>query len=206
MRYQHITTEDLNNSNRIYRAHLINSLSGYKSVNLIATLHENGSANLGVFSNIVHIGADPALIGFINRPREAAPHTLSNIERTGKYTINHIHKEIVLQSHQCSAKYPEDVSEFEVNGLTPEIIEGLPVPFVKESRVKYFVNLVEIVPIKHNNTFLVIGNITEIFLFPGIMEEDGFISLEKAGSLCSLGTDAYYSPEMITRLPYAKVR
>ena len=66
----------------------MNSLSGFRPVSLIATINEQGVSNLGVFSNIVHLGADPALIAFINRPREAAPHTIRNIEIRGKYTIN----------------------------------------------------------------------------------------------------------------------
>jgi flavin reductase (DIM6/NTAB) family NADH-FMN oxidoreductase RutF len=75
---------------RFYRANFINSLSGFKPVSLVSTINAAGISNLAIFSNIVHIGADPALVGFINRPREAAPHTIENIEQTGYYTINHI--------------------------------------------------------------------------------------------------------------------
>jgi flavin reductase (DIM6/NTAB) family NADH-FMN oxidoreductase RutF len=86
-----ISPEELNSYDRFYRANLINSLSGFKSASLIGTKNKDGISNLAIFSNIVHLGADPALIGFVNRPLEAAPHTLTNIETTGFYTINHIH-------------------------------------------------------------------------------------------------------------------
>lgn len=76
---------------RFYRANFINSLTGFKSVSLIGTITQNGRPNLGVFSSVVHIGSDPALVGYINRPIQAAPHTLANIQSIGAYTINHIH-------------------------------------------------------------------------------------------------------------------
>ncbi|MFM7014825.1 MAG: flavin reductase family protein, partial [Bacteroidota bacterium] len=115
-----IHPDDLNSYDRFYRANLINSLSGFKSASLIGTKNEAEISNLAIFSNIVHLGADPALIGFVNRPREAAPHTLKNIEATGYYTINHISNEMIDNAHQTSAKYPEGKSEFEACGFTEE--------------------------------------------------------------------------------------
>ena len=98
---------DIQGWERFYRGNFINSLSGFKSASLIATVNNNGTSNLAVFSNIVHIGADPAMIGFVNRPREAAPHTLGNIEATGAYTINLIPANLIEQAHQTSAKYAD---------------------------------------------------------------------------------------------------
>ena len=72
---------DIQSWERFYRGNFINSLSGFKSASLIATVNKAGNSNLGIFSNIVHIGADPALIGFVNRPKEAARHTLRDIVR-----------------------------------------------------------------------------------------------------------------------------
>ena len=115
-----IKAEQLNNMERFYRANLINCISGYKPVSLIGTVDEKGRHNLAIFSNIVHLGADPALVGFINRPRAAAPHTIANIESTKVYTINHIPASLIEQAHQTSAKYPEGVSEFEATGIEPE--------------------------------------------------------------------------------------
>ncbi|NCU05821.1 MAG: flavin oxidoreductase, partial [Chitinophagaceae bacterium] len=43
---------------RFYRGNFINSLSGFKSASLIATVNKEGSSNLAIFSNIVHLGAD----------------------------------------------------------------------------------------------------------------------------------------------------
>jgi flavin reductase (DIM6/NTAB) family NADH-FMN oxidoreductase RutF len=76
------STTDIQNWERFYRANLINSLTGFKSASLIGTQNAVGKTNLAIFSSIFHIGSDPALVGYINRPRKAAPHTLANIEAT----------------------------------------------------------------------------------------------------------------------------
>jgi flavin reductase (DIM6/NTAB) family NADH-FMN oxidoreductase RutF len=199
-----IKAAELNSMERFYRGNLINCISGFKPVSLIGTADEEGRHNLAVFSNIFHLGADPALIGFINRPRAAAPHTLSNIEATGVYTINHIQPSIAAQAHQTSAKYPEGCSEFEATGLEPEFLDEVKAPFVKGSPVKFSLQLEEVNPIKINGTYLVIGRINNIYLAEGLLEEDGFLALERASTLCSLGLDAYYTTAPLARYAYAK--
>ncbi len=201
---KHLRLQDFQDYDRFTRANIINSLSGFKSASLIGTVNEQGQTNLAIFSNIVHIGADPALVGFINRPLEAAPHTLSNIQETGSYTINHISAAIFPQAHQSSAKYPADISEFDATGLTPLFREGIRAPFVAESLVQYSLELQQTIPIELNGTFFVIGAIQEIFYPEEIQEEDGFLALEKAGSLCSLGISAYYETKRLGKLAYAK--
>ena len=201
---QHFTTSAIQQWERFYRANLINSLSGFKSASLIATVNKDGVPNVAIFSNIVHIGADPALIGFINRPREAAPHTIANIETTGVYTINSIHASFIDKAHQTSAKYAEGESEFEATGLTPLYRPAITVPFVAESKIQYALELKEIVPITYNNTFLVIGAVTDIFLEEGLIMKDGFIAAEQAHTITTLGIDGYYEPVRLQRFAYAK--
>ncbi len=197
-------TSDIDSWERIYRANFVNSLTGFKSVNLIGTVNGAGQANLAIFSSIVHIGSNPPLIGYINRPVKAAPHTLANIRATGVYTINHIHTSFVQQAHQTSAKYESGISEFEEVGLTPEFQKNSVAPFVKESKIKYALSLQEIIPIKLNETFLVIGKVIYIQIEQEIVSNDGFIHLDKVNSVCSNGVDGYYKTELIERYRYAK--
>jgi flavin reductase (DIM6/NTAB) family NADH-FMN oxidoreductase RutF len=202
---QHYSIADINAWDRFYRGNFINSLSGFKSASLIGTISNEGLPNLAIFSNIVHIGANPALIGFVNRPLDAAPHTINNIEKTGYYTINHIHKNMVAAAHQTSAKYPVEENEFTATGLTAIYKNGCIAPFVKESNINYSVALVQIIPIAINNTFFVIGAVQDVYVNENIILPDGFIEIEKAGSITSLGVDAYYTAEPIDRYEYAKI-
>jgi flavin reductase (DIM6/NTAB) family NADH-FMN oxidoreductase RutF len=202
---QQFTPAEWQSWERFYRANFINSLTGFKSASLIGTINAQGVPNLGIFSSIVHIGSDPALIGFINRPLAAAPHTLANIKANGFYTVNHIHASFLAQAHQTSAKYPDEVNEFTEVGLTEAYLEGVKVPFVKESPIKYLLSLKEIVPIALNATFLVIGQLEKVLMDPALQPtSDGFLHLDQAGSICSNGLDAYYHTELIDRYDYAK--
>jgi flavin reductase (DIM6/NTAB) family NADH-FMN oxidoreductase RutF len=201
---KHINLSEIQSWERFYRGNFINSLSGFKSASLIGTINKNAQTNLAVFSNIIHLGADPALIAFQNRPKAASPHTIANIEATGVYTINHIQTNFIEQAHQTSAKYLDAVSEFDAVGLTPQFIPNIKAPFVKESHIKYALELKEIIEIKVNGTFLVIGAITDVLLNDQLIETDGFIAAEKNNSICSLGVDAYYTTQLVQRFPYAK--
>ncbi len=198
------SAEQIKLMDRFTRTHFINTLSGFKSVSLIGTINKVGQTNMAIFSNLVHIGADPALIGFVNRPLEAAPHTLANIQATEFYTVNHVHQDIYAKAHQTSAKYPEHISEFEAVGLTPLFRPGISAPFVEESKVQYVLKLEEVIPIKLNGTFLVVGSLQQAFIPEEIMDEEGYLSIEKANSLCSLGINGYYETKLLEKLPYAK--
>ncbi len=204
MGMQYFSINEIKAWDRFYRANFINSLQGFKPVSLIGTVNETGQPNLAIFSNIVHIGADPSLVGFINRPVAAAPHTIHNIETIREYTINHIQHSFVAAAHQTSAKYPAETNEFSAVGLTAVFKENCKAPFVGESVIQYGLNLVEIVPITHNNTFLVIGTITSVYIKEGLVEPGGFIDLEKAQTVTSLGIDSYYATRLIGRFAYAK--
>lgn len=201
---QSISSTLIDSWERFYRANFVNSLTGFKSVNLIGTVNQQGVTNLGVFSSVVHIGSNPPLVGYINRPETDSLHTLSNIRSQGYYTINHIHPSFLEKAHQTSAKYPANISEFEAVGLTPEFAEGVAVPFVKESSVKYLLALEDIIPIPANGTSLVIGRIQQILLQEGIVSKDGYIKLDSAASVCSNGLDGYYTTSLIQRFKYAK--
>ena len=198
-------TPEIETWDRYYRSNFFNSLTGFKSVNLIGSIDKNGKPNLAIFSSIVHIGSNPPLVGFINRPIKASPHTLVNIEATKVYTINHIQPSFLAKAHQTSAKYEEHINEFEEVGLTPEFHPNIEAPFVKESDIKYALSLQQIIPIELNNTFLVIGKIISVQIKDDVVAEDGYIHLEKANSICSNGNDGYYKTELIARFQYAKV-
>ena len=201
----HISINEIKEWNRFYRGNFINCLSGFKPVSLIGTVNKNAQPNLAIFSNIIHLGADPALIGFINRPVAASPHTMINIEATQQYTINHISPSFIAQAHQTSAKYNAGANEFEATGLTAVYKNDCKAPFVAESNVQIVLELVEIIPIKHNGTFLVIGALKAVFVDKAIIMEDGFLDINKSGSIVSLGLDSYHTCNDGERYEYAKV-
>lgn len=200
----HYSMKEIKTWQRFYRANFINCLSGFKSATLIGTANKNDIPNLAIFSNLTHIGSDPAMVGFINRPLEAAPHTIANIEATGVYTMNHVQDSFIAKAHQTSAKYAAGESEFEKTGLGIEWKENCRAPFVADSNVKYSMELLEIIPIKYNSSFFIIGKIADVFVDEDIIDRDGFLHIEKAGSVTTLGLDGYYATSLLARFSYAK--
>jgi flavin reductase (DIM6/NTAB) family NADH-FMN oxidoreductase RutF len=186
------------------RAHLVNSVGGFKSVSLIGTVDAASKTNLAIFNSIVHIGANPPLISFIMRPDSVERHTLSNILTTGYYTINHLNESIYKQAHQTSARYPKDISEFDATGLTPAFINNFKAPFVEESNIQLAIEFKERINLAINNTIMIIGEIKEMHFPTNCLQADGYLDIEKAGSIACTGLDSYHFTNRLERLPYAK--
>ena len=188
---------------RLYRINLINSITGPKSANLIATISSKKVSNLAIFSSVVHLGSDPALIGFFVRPvKNAIRDTYSNIINTRFYTINHINSSIINESHMTSGKFPSDISEFEKCKLNEVYLNNFKAPFVKESYIKFGMELREINDVKSNNSKLIIGSIKEIIIDKNYVDIDGTIDLEKSNSVSVGGVNTYYVLNKVKKLPY----
>ena len=201
----HITQKGLVEMNRIDRLNLINSLSGIKPANLIGTINEDGTENLAIFSSVVHLGSNPALFGFVLRPRgEVRRHTHENILSTKVYTINFVHTSFVKQAHFTSIKAKSNESEFVLSELTPEYIEHFRAPFVKESNIKLGMKLLEEIPIKANGTSLIIGQVEHILIPDHIILNGGHLDLEALGIAGISGLNTYYSFTKIADLPYVR--
>ncbi len=190
---------------RIPRLTLLNAISGYKTAALIGTASPGGRTNLAIFNQIVHIGANPPYLALVMRPLTVPRHTYANLKATGHWTINHVHPYMVADAHQTSADYPEDISEFDACGFTTEYSEALKAPYVRESQVKIGMQYVEEYPIAASGVVLVVGQIVEIFLPDGLVAADGMLDLGKANLVATGGLDAYYTGELLERLPYARV-
>jgi flavin reductase (DIM6/NTAB) family NADH-FMN oxidoreductase RutF len=201
---KHLTSEDIIALEPRFRARFINSLSGFKSANLVGTQDAKGITNLSMISSAFHIGADPALMGMIIRPDGVPRDTLDNIKQTGVYTINQVSAQIYKQAHQTSARYDVNVSEFEQVGLTAEYINDVAAPFVAQSRLKFSLQVREIIPLAINNTILVIGEISHVLFVEQALKADGYLDIESLETVAVSGLDGYHTTKRLSRLSYAK--
>lgn len=204
MEMKHFTHQELMQMETRFRASFINSLGGFKSVALIGTKSKDGMTNLAIFNSFVHIGANPPYIGFISRPDSVDRHTLENLQDTSYYTINHLNESIFKAGHHTSARFRRDQSEFDETGLTPLYRSDFWAPFVAESHVQLGVKFIQAVTLEINGTLLVIGKIEHVYFPSGSMCTDGFLDLEKAGSIAGSGLDSYHATQRLDRLTYAK--
>lgn len=197
-----IAEEELQSLDSRFRANLINCLTGFKSTVLIGTQNSKGETNLAIFSQVIHIGANPPYMGVLFRPETVGRHTLRNIRETGFFTINHINSQFVKEAHLSSAKWEQ--SEFEALHLTPEYHQNLLAPFVGESNIQVGLKYAKEYPIDINNTLLLAGSVELIRLKSDYILPDGFIDVQAADSITCNGLDAYYKTTPIARYSYAK--
>lgn len=199
------TEQDILDMDKVPRLKMINAISGFKSSSLIGTCNQNGQENLAIFNSVIHIGSNPPLLGLVVRPLTVPRHTYSNIRETGWFTVNHIRREFYKRAHKTSGKYRKDISEFETCGLEAEYSNRCPAPYVKEAVIRIGLTYREETKIEANGTVLIIGAIKELTVPFDSMEEDGFINIEKAGSLAISGLDSYHSTQQLSREEFVRL-
>ena len=188
------------------RLNIINSISGIKPAVLIGTRSSEGHANLSIVNSTVHIGSNPAMLGYILRPLgEVRRHTYENILSTEVFTVNHIHRSFIEKAHYTSAKFEAEVSEFDSCDLTEEYRDSFEAPFVKESLLKIGLRHVETVKVESNDTLLVIGAIEHLTIPDFAVDERGYIDLGAIEDVGISGLNSYYSLKKIAEFPYARV-
>lgn len=197
-------TSDFAEFPKEFRRNFMNCLSGFKSLCLCGTMDQEGVPNLSLISSVIHVGANPPLMGMLMRPETVQRDTIENIRKSGVFTLNHVNPEIMEAAHQASARYPVDVSEFEETNLTPLIYDKFSAPFVKESVLRIGLSFQERHTILANATTLIVGKIVVVETNERAIGEDGFIDLEELNSLTVSGLDSYHSTRQIKRLSYAR--
>ena len=201
---RHFELKELEGLSKIYRLNLINSVTGYKSAHLIGSISPSGDENLAVFSSIIHLGSNPALIGFILRPKTVPRNSHSNMKSTGVFTLNAISSNQIEDAHHTSAKYPDNISEFDQTNLEPEIKQGWEAPYVKGAQIQIGCTYVNEYLIKENDTLLVVGKIEHLFIEEQLLGKDGWIQLDKGDIVSINGLDGYAIPTLIKRFEYAR--
>ena len=200
----HFNTDQINDLEKIKKINLINSCSGYKSANLIGSISNEGITNVAVFSSITHLGSNPPTLGFIVRPTTVPRDTYKNIMESGIFTINHVYEDILEDAHHTSAKYEEEISEFDITELEAEYHNDCIAPFVKGSPVQMEMRFVEQYHIKSNNVIHIIAEIKNLYVKDDILQEDGFLDLVKGKVAAINGLDAYAVAKNSSRFDYQR--
>ena len=198
------SSESLNSLDKIYRINLVNSITGYKSANLLGTISNDGIENVAIFSSITHLGSQPALLSFFVRPNVVPRNTYKNIKEKKFFTVNHISKEKIDDAHHTSAKYGEEISEFDKTNLQSEYKKNWEAPFVKDSAVQLGCKYLNEYYLKENGCSMIVASIEIIFIREGLLDNDGWVELSKANIVTVNGLDGYALPKTIKRLKYAR--
>ncbi|MEL6388880.1 MAG: flavin reductase [Bacteroidota bacterium] len=199
------TLDDLQELDKYYRRHLLNSISGMKSANLVGTLSSHGVANLSMFSSVVHVGASPPLLGMVMRPLTVERQTYEYIKaQEGRYTLNHVHQKWIDSAHLCSAKFDRDTSEYDECKLTETYLDDFPIPFVGEATIRMGMQLVEEHPIASNGTIFLVGAVQSLHLDTALIRDDGNIDMSAAGAVAISGLETYYDVRPRAHFAFAR--
>ena len=203
MQLSRLSRQEILDLERFQRTTFVNGLSGFKSVCLVGTASPEGQHNLSIISSVIHVGANPPYMGMLLRPHSVPRHTLENILATKSFTLNHVREEFFPAAHQTAARYERDQSEFEATGLNPVFSEGFAAPYVGESHIRIGLSFAE----RHNflnGTVFVVGAVEEVFYPKEARGADGYLDLQKAGTITLATLDAYHKTEKLARMAYAK--
>lgn len=201
---KNISRDAIDQMEKIERLNLINSCTGYKSANLLATKSVDGKSNVAIFSSITHLGSSPALIGFIMRPTTVPRDTYKNIKETGYFTVNHITVDMIADAHHTSANYDLGISEFDKTNLEEEYKNGIEIPFVKGSPVQLYCKYVNEYHIKENDTIHLIASIENLFFEEELAHKDGWLQIDRGNVVAINGLDGYSLPKLVDRFQYAR--
>ena len=183
--------KDIDKLDKIYKINLINSCSGFKSANLLGSICTEGISNVAIFSSVIHLGSNPPTLGFVLRPTTVPRNTHKNIKDIGYFTINHIYEDIIDDAHHTSAKYPEEISEFDVTSLE-EVFKGdFKAPFVKGSPVQMSMKFIEEIYVPSNDVMLIVAQIEELYINDELLQNDGLINLSIGKIAAINGLDSY---------------
>jgi flavin reductase (DIM6/NTAB) family NADH-FMN oxidoreductase RutF len=103
-----------------------------RPIALVSTISAAGIPNLAPFSFFMMGGSNPASLAYsptLNRDGHDKD-SLRNVEETGEFVVNTVHREIADDMNRTCASFPPNVSEWDHASFTP-----LPSDLVKPSRV-----------------------------------------------------------------------
>jgi len=144
------------------------------------------------------------MLGYILRPTTVPRNTFKNIKETKLFTVNHIVSDIINDAHHTSAKYPEEISEFDKTNLEQEYKDGCKAPFVKGSPVQLVCKYLNEYNIEENGTILVVASIEELYFNEDLISDSGFLQLDKGNVVTVNGCDGYALPSLLNRFEYQR--
>lgn len=204
MEYLEWKDSDVEQMSSAQRRQFFPRLSGIRPAAVIGSQNTDGLTNASLFNSLSHIGSKPPLLGLIFRPLTVERHTYNNLKATGYYTINLVSSDDRVMAHQVSAKYDNEVSEFDANNITPVYIDGIEAPFWPNAPIQFGLQFEEEYEIKANQTVLVIGKVNIIRVQSKLIDADGLATLELANILHVNGLESYYGTQFLEKLPYPR--
>lgn len=156
----------------------------------ISTQDAEGRANLAPYSFFNGAASNPPQVVFSStgaKPDQGeTKDTLANIRETGVFCINVVGFAETDAMNISTAGFDKDVDEFEKAGLAKGACETITCPRVLTAPASLECTLDQIVPLKGETNYLVIGEVTGIHLRDDCLQ-DGIFDVTRYQPLARLG-------------------
>lgn len=160
-----------------------------RPIAFVSTIGKDGVTNVAPFSYFIALTASPPLMGVSISDRAGiAKDTLRNIREAGEYVINIVSEDMAERMVQSSGDWPEEVSEFDVTGLTETPSDLVKPPRVGESRLSMECKLRQVVDL--GAAHFVVGEMLRAHVDDSILT-NGEVDIEKLRPVARLGGDEY---------------
>src|SRR4029077_13525891 len=167
------------------------------------TVSASGRLNVAPFSYFIPLTNRPPLLGISINSRAGGPKdTLRNLRAIGDFVVNVVDEALIERMVQTSGEWPEEVSEFDLTGLTPTPSARVKSPRVGESPVSMECRLDREIPL--GDTTFVVGEIVLAHVADDRVT-DGRVDIAKHKPVGRLGGDGYTRVRDDFHLPRPKV-
>ncbi len=160
-----------------------------RPIGWIGTRSPDGVRNLAPYSFFNAVAATPPTVLFAPLTQSGRhKDSLRNAQATGEFTVNMVSFDLAAQMNLTSGRYPPDVDEFELAGLTPVPGTVVAAPLVGEAKANLECRVSQLVPVGRPplDTTLVIGEVVafhvrEDLVEDGRVDQDGLDLIGRMG-------------------------
>ena len=183
--------------------HFMISVIVPRPIAFVSTISRAGGLNLAPFSYFVGLSSAPPLLGIsINLRGKSPKDTLANVREVGDFVVNMVNEDLAQRMVYASGDWPEDVSEFELTGLTPVPSDLVSAPRVAESPVQLECRLYREIDL--GTTFFLVGEILRAHVSDQVVS-DGRVDIAKLKPVGRLGGSGYSIVREVIEMPRPKV-
>lgn len=163
-----------------------------RPIAFVSTVSKAGIFNLAPFSFFNGFCGDPPIVGFSpnnNPPKDS----LVNARDTGEFVVNIVTESIAERMNLTAKRYPPEIDEFEIAGLTPVTSAIVRAPRVLESPVSMECKVTQIIELSRapEANSLVLGQVVCFHVDDAVLDDKGRIDPHKLRAVGRMGGAAY---------------
>lgn len=142
--------------------------------------------------------SDPAMLSVSVRKER---YSYDILKETGEFAVNLVTKDLVYAADYCGVKSGRDVDKFRETGLTPEELQHITAPGIKESPVILECRVKQVIELGSHDMFL--AEILGVSVDTGYMDKTGKFCLNETGLVAYSHGEYFLLGEKLGKFGYS---